>query len=327
MKSILTVILLLPLVSFSQKKDTVFKFLDADLQLTTKKNAVYFGVAVKEKEGWLLYALYPDTTPVIKAWFKDKQLKIKDGPYTLYYPKHVIAQAGHFTDNKMNGVWQSWYPHGQKKDSGLIVNNQLVGGWKEWHPNGILMYACTYGERPANLFSEFLTLYSGLKTGGFTSWYDNGNMESNGFYKDDIMEGEWKWFHDNGQPSTVETYKNGKVVSLQCFDTTGKETGEFCSLAKPALLKGFGDYKEFVFQNLTWPAEALKKKMEGSVKVRFKVNKNGMLEDLVVESDQEVFNKAVIELFGHMKEWYPAVSHNRLVDWEDKIEIPFYRNN
>ncbi|HYK55688.1 MAG TPA: hypothetical protein VEV15_04355, partial [Flavisolibacter sp.] len=148
MKSILTVILLLPLVSFSQKKDTVFKYLDADLQLTTKKNAVYFGVAIKETEGWLLYALYPDTTPVIKVWFKDKQLKIKNGPYTLYYPKHVIAQAGHFADNKMNGVWQSWYPHGQKRDSGLIVNNQLVGGWKEWHSNGVLMYECTYQEGP-----------------------------------------------------------------------------------------------------------------------------------------------------------------------------------
>ncbi len=51
-----------------------------------------------------------------------------------------------------------------------------------------------------------------------------------------------------------------------------------------------------------------------------------MLEDLVVESDQEVLKKAVIELFGYMKEWYPAVSHNRVVDWEDKMEIPFYRN-
>ena len=81
-------------MSFSQKKDTVFKFLDASLQLTTKKNAVYFGVAVKKKEGRLLQALYPDTTPVIKAWFKDKQLKINNGPYTLFYPKHTIAQVG-----------------------------------------------------------------------------------------------------------------------------------------------------------------------------------------------------------------------------------------
>ena len=122
-------------------------------------------------------------------------------------------------------------------------------------------------------------------------------------------------------------YREGKVVFLQCFDTKGKETGEFCSLARPALLKGFGDYKEFILQNLTWPEEALRKKIEGSVKVRFKVKKNEMLEDLVVECEQEVLKKAVIELVGYMKEWNRAVSHNRLVDWKDKIEIPFYRNN
>ena len=326
MKLSIIFFLFFPLLSFAQKKDTVFNYLDSSLQPSDEKDAAYFGVAIRKQEGWLLYALYADTTPVIKAWFKDKKLQIKNGPYTIYYPKHIVAQQGYYRENKMNGVWQSWHPNGHKKDSGMMINNQLVGPWKEWYANGMLMYDCNYTNQPVNWPSQLLSPQFALKDGNFTSWYNNGNMESTGVYKNDVMEGEWNWFHSNGKQSTIEHYKEGKVVSLQCFDTTGKETGEFCSITKPALLKGFGDYKEFIFQNLTWPEEALKKNIEGTVNVRFTVNKTGSLENLTVEADQDVFKKAVLELFESMKEWDPAVSHNRDIDWEEEMTIPFTKN-
>ena len=55
-----------PFLSHAQNKDTVLKYLDEQLHLTTKKNAVYYGVAVKQGDHWMLYALYPDTTPLLK---------------------------------------------------------------------------------------------------------------------------------------------------------------------------------------------------------------------------------------------------------------------
>ncbi|HEU4633016.1 MAG TPA: TonB family protein [Flavisolibacter sp.] len=326
MRSWLCAYLLLPLLSFSQKKDTLFKYLDSTLQPTNGKNAAYFGVAIKDGKSWMLYALYPDTTLVIKAWFKDRQLQIKDGPYTLYYPKRMVAQAGYYKENKMNGIWQTWHSNGQKKDSGLIKNNLLTGLWKEWYPSGRLKFECTYQENSAYTVKSVSNAYYGIKNGGFTSWYEDGTMESNGTYTNDIMEGEWKFYHTNGTPSTVEQYKYGKVVSLLCFDTTGKGTGEFCSIDKPALLKGFGNYQQYIYQNLLWPQEAIQNNIEGEVRVRFAVNKFGQLEKLVIESDKEVLKKAVEELFETMKEWYPAVSHNRNIDWEEQITIPFYRN-
>jgi len=326
MKFSIVFFLFLPIFSFAQKKDTVFKYLDSNLQPSGEKDAAYFGVAIHKEEGWLLYAVYADTTPVIKAWFKDKKLQIKDGPYTIYYPKHVIAQQGYYRENKMNGVWQSWHPNGHKKDSGMMINNQLVGTWKEWYANGVLMYDCNYTSRPDNWLLQLSGPQFTIKDGAFTSWYSNGIMESTGVYKNNMMEGQWNWFHINGKQSTIEQYKDGKIVSLQCFDTTGKETGELCSIDKPALLKSFGDYQQYVFQNLLWPEEAIQKKIEGEVKVGFTVNKFGILKSLVIESDEEILKKAVQDLFETMKEWYPAVSHNRAIDWEGYMVIPFYRN-
>lgn len=63
------------------------------------------------------------------------------------------------------------------------------------------------------------------------------------------------------------------------------------------------------------------------MKVQFTINKHGVLENLVLESEQEILKKAVLELFEHMKEWYPAVSHNRAIRSEEKMTIPFYFRN
>ena len=136
----------LPVFGLAQKKDTVYRYLDANLQPTDEKNGEYFGVAIKKNGYWLLYAIYPDTTPVIKATFRDKQLKIKNGPYSSILSKEYNGMPGFYNNNTMNGVWQTWHPDGNKKDSGLVINNQLVNEWKEWFLNGQIKKECNYAD-------------------------------------------------------------------------------------------------------------------------------------------------------------------------------------
>ena len=137
MKHLPAILLLLPLFAWSQRKDTVLKYLDQNLQFTTKENAVCFGVAVKQPAGWFLLALYPDTTPVLKVYYKDRALKVLHGAYASFYPKYRNAYSGFYENNKKTGVWQSWYENGQRKDSGSYTNNIRTGTWKQWHDNGM----------------------------------------------------------------------------------------------------------------------------------------------------------------------------------------------
>lgn len=336
MKNMLVSVLLLPLFAAAQKKDTIIRYLDEQLQLTTSKNAVYAGVSVKTEGGWYFYALYPDTTPLVKAYFKDRALKTKEGPYTIYYPGNQKAREGHYRNNVMVGVWKFWHPNGRLQDSGLIINNHTEGNWKSWHPNGQLQVDCHYREARLPQEKNLLAMqtdaatappYRGIRTGTYRSWYTTGQLEAEGAFEHNYMSGTWRWYHENGQPSAVEVYADGIITGLTCFDTTGRETGNLCSISKPALLKGFGDYKSFVYEHLTWPEEAIKKKIEGSVHVRFRVSRQGRLEKLVVESAQPLLKQAVIQLFENMPDWYPAISHNRTIHWDGEITIPFYRNN
>ena len=94
-----------------------------------------------------------------------------------------------------------------------------------------------------------------------------------------------------------------------------------------ALLKHAGDYKEYISETYYGLKKQYKKKIEGTVDVSFIITKNGDLKELKITSDKEVLKKEVERLFETMKEWYPAVSHNRAIDAQEEISIPFYRQN
>ena len=124
------------LSSLGQSKDTLRKYFDEQLQFTNKRNAIYRGYAVQDNHHWKMYAFYPDSNLVMLVTYKDARLSIRDGDYIIYFPKTVKSLEGHFTNNEMDGCWQSWYPSGRKKDSGYFYQNHYVGTWMHWYDNG-----------------------------------------------------------------------------------------------------------------------------------------------------------------------------------------------
>src|SRR4051812_16614290 len=109
MRLLIMLALVGPLLCAGQKQDTVLRYLDENLQLTSKKQAVYHGLSIRQGDHWMLYAIYSDTTPALRIYYKDRNLQVKDGPFEIYYPKNLPAQKGAFIDDKMNGTWVTWY--------------------------------------------------------------------------------------------------------------------------------------------------------------------------------------------------------------------------
>jgi antitoxin component YwqK of YwqJK toxin-antitoxin module len=52
----------------------------------------------------------------------------------------------------------------------------------------------------------------GKKQGTFTFYYENGQVAAAGEYKDDQPEGMWVWSHRNGQKATVGQYEAGRQI-------------------------------------------------------------------------------------------------------------------
>ncbi|MGE5518446.1 MAG: energy transducer TonB [Candidatus Dadabacteria bacterium] len=337
---LLLLIVFIPVFSYAQKSgnDTMVVYLAPNLEFTAKNNAAFYGLAMKEGDHWLVYAIYPDTTPVLRAYYKDKTLKVKDGPYTVYYAKNKKAKDGYYHNNKRYSVWRDWYENGQLRDSGRFNNDRMEGEWKSYYNNGALQVICNFGKPDDEDFSydggitvrevdypTEINMNQSSRNGKYTSWYMNGNREAEGKFTNNQFDGEWKWYYDNGKPSTIEQYKKGILSDLSCFDSTGMYTGVVCSVVRPALLKHYGNYRQFIYDNLLWPEEAIKQKLKGNVHISFKVTKEGQLKDFSMVGGHQVFRKAVSELFEKMKEWEPAVSHNRPIETEEEMDIPFYR--
>lgn len=354
------------LSGFAQKKqrDSVRKYFDSRLAFTNKANMDFAAMAVRHGDHWLLVSVYPDTGLLLKAYFKDEKLTIKDGPFTLYHPYKIKAVEGIFIDDVKHGAFKSWYTNGQLKDSGFYVNNFQTGEWHTWNQEGqltaILHFQDSYDiktiarawtnpneKRPSILSGDtsigVLTgtsvryypsgqlLDSGeykfnRKQGRWKYWYANGNLESAGAYVNNQQEGEWEFFRESGTRSTKEKYVKNKVTALQCYDEQGNLSGNTCPLQKPPVALGkFMDFDKYVLDNIYWPAELEFADIQGKVIIEYTISKEGELVDLkVLDTPHKLMAMAVMKFFNSLK-WSPAVSHNRPIAHTMKYTVPFFR--
>lgn len=337
----LLIIFLSCFTGIKAQKDSVLKYLDENLHFTTRNKAAFPAMAAKQGDHWVLTALYPHTSILIKIFFKDAALAIKDGPFTLYYQNSMISEEGFFVNNLPHGIFRSWYSDGNMKDSGFIYRNRLTGTWKYWYKNGRLQKEKNYGTidstappRPAPVSSSS-TKAKGLWNdvdpegelqGNYYSWYENGHKESVGFFNRDSMQGSWTWYREDETMSIKETYANGKVIDLACYNEKGEYAGSTCSVLKPPLLvHPFLTALTYIIDQLH-RSENKDILNDGEVGLRFIVTKEGKIKDLVIEySPDKALSAHIIKIFAGMPPWSPAVSHNRMLDYPMEMVVPFYR--
>ncbi len=349
-----------------QGDDKFRKYLDEDFVFTTQKNASYGALGIKSGDHWCLIAVYPDTSTLIKAYFKDKSLKIKDGPFEFYYQKNSKAFEGYYVNNIQQGVWRYYHKNGQLKDSGMIKNNHMVSVWKSWDENGKLMVIANYlspDSIPDNLIvratqtnrktgllnsdttvnqphGQWISYYNngqqkevgnylnGFREGEWTSWYNHGGIESKGAYHIEEQQGDWEYFYENGKTSTRELYKDNKVIAMECYDENGNSTGSFCSIQRPATpeLDRFVSFESYMLDNIFWPPNLNGVAVNGVVKANYTITKEGKLKDVaILEAPHELLGEEVKRFLLAIKKWSPAVSHNRVVEYNGMLEVPFYR--
>lgn len=364
--SVLLLLLGLATSLSAQKKqpDTVRKYLDSRLAFTNKANMELAAMAFREGDHWKLVSVYEDTTPALRVWFKDDNLTIKDGPFTLYHRKKIKGLEGHYTNNIRQGTWKSWHSNGQLKDSGNFYNNHLVGTWYTWNEAGqlaaiqnytasneqipaITAIAQRHEKRPSILASDTsigdlngtsITYHpdgkmkdsgsyvANIKEGIWKTWYPNGQPESIGMNSKGMQDGDWEYFRENGHLSSKEKYVKGKVAKLECYDEQGNFSGNACPILKPPVALGkFMDFEKYVLDNLYWPEELKRSPIVGTVELEYTINALGVMENLkVTRSPHQAMSAEVLRFFKTLQ-WSPAMSHNRPISQKMKYSVPFYR--
>ncbi len=162
--------------------------------------------------------------------------------------------------------------------------------------------------------------------GRFTSWYENGNLDSEGNYANGQRIGKWEFYRENGKKSATRIYKRGRIVSSQFWDENGKEIfPDERRVHHPARFgKSRRDASRYLSRNLRYPKTALKNKIEGSVFVYVKVNKKGQVEDVIVKKGlSKETDLEAVRLVKSMPSWIPAKNHNRAYDYTIGFNVRF----
>ncbi len=339
---ILTAGILLLTIALSGQKDSIHKYLDYNLFFCHKKEATYGAIAIRNGDHWILTAVYPDTSIMLKMTFSDAALRTRDGDFVFYQDKGPRIRAGSFINNRLNGTLRIWYSNGQLKDSGNVSDNILTGTWKQWYQNGQLKSIVNFSNEHwkssirahdnSNLFYTATpgllegTNPSGIREGSSTTWYANGNKESSVQFVKDTINGNCTFYRENGALSSKENYSGGKLTALECYDEKGALTGATCPvLKKPVLIHPYFNEEDYIVDQLH-KSKNKDIKHEGFGKILLTINEKGKVDSvIIINSLDEAFDAHIRKIIAAMPPWSPAISHNRAIGYKLEVIVPFFR--
>lgn len=270
-------------------KDTLFFNANGQVIKTFDSTGYYRIVSIDSSSQYqfLVEEYYSNHNPKIRGTYRSLNPDRKNGKYISFYPNGNKSLECYYSDNILNGNYKAWYENGTLKYQAGYKNNKLHGSSKLWSETGVLKKIVEYK--------------NGLKDGEFISYYPNGN------------------------PIRRDKYKNDKLIKGICFTPAGKDTAYFKYFSPPSFLGGdISKFTKWVIEKLQYPKEAKSNKVEGEVKVKFTVNKNGIVTGIhITKLDKSYFNSEVIRVISDSPKWKPAIRDIDSIDVSVEIPIRF----
>lgn len=210
---------------------------------------------------------------------------------------------------------------------------------KDWNKVVSLANASFYGKVYENDIGYWVA----------NDYFLNGKLQMTGTYLDSTLQtkqGEFIWFHENGQKKTVahywnnrltgeyyDYYDNGQIDTYQLFDNFGqlkessyyKEDGSK-SLMEMPLFQGQDHMLagNFLSSNVKYPKYARKRNIQGKVTIRIEINKQGIVQNTqVLSSPDASLSKEALRVVMLMTDWTPAKRDGEPVTMALNIPISF----
>ena len=108
------------------------------------------------------------------------------------------------TNKPYSGPVFSLNERGLNKRESILEDGKMISYKEfEWYENGQKQYEGIYKD--------------GKEDGLWTEWYKNGQKKSEKTYKDGLEDGLETWWYENGQKSSEWTYKDGEKDGLETW--------------------------------------------------------------------------------------------------------------
>ncbi|WP_339879175.1 hypothetical protein [uncultured Algoriphagus sp.] len=174
-----------------------------------------------------------------------------DGEWTTFYEDKTIQDKGKYYLDMPEGEWEYFHENGEIYQKGRFEKGEKRGVWKTWDEEGQLLEEVNHiSENDV----EWITYRSTADkpsvqngNGDFISFYPNGKISVSGSVKNKKMDGDWKFFDENGKHISTIQYKENTEKTLTVRDKDGavivnNGNGRFVSYYESGNMQEEGEY-------------------------------------------------------------------------------------
>ena len=217
--------------------------------------------------------------------FEDRNLEVRKGPYTRY-SNSILVENGNYDKGHKHGIWEHFKIDGQK----------------------VAMENFVYGKL----------------NGKSIKYWGNQQVQEEGSYNADKKIGSWFLYYDNGKIAGEEMYDSeGKKIDGKYFTKMGSAVDYEDLFSRPTYKGGINEFYKYLASNIQFPPAAIKSGATGTVKLSFTVNKDGVVEDIiVVQSPDYDLEREAIRVLSKSK-WIPGKMFGEVVKVKYTLPIKF----
>jgi len=304
-QKLISILLLFIVVKCTGQNYRFIYYLDENLNTVPKDKAVIIGKGYIQGNTMILDCFTPDNLiKVVSATFTDSTLGNLNGLYRSYFADNKIESEGNYLNNDMEGLWINRNEHGLITDS------------------------ITYRRGTPMVQINYEYYYSNLKKDTILSYrYSFKDSLKNTFYEKfisikkekEILTAEANFIGERGLLKEYDSL--GGVKSDSVFSRNQKEAG---------FIGGEDAWSNFLRRTLdaNVPVDNNAPGGKYEVMVRFIVNENGIVTDIVPENNPGYGTVAeVIRVIKVSGRWTPAIRYGRPIKAYRRQPVTFYVEN
>lgn len=293
------------------------KYFDYKWEPCKLNEARFYCIIVKTDSGFVRKNYFiSEKSLQMQGKYDDIDCKIANGYFRFFHSNKNVESEGMYVKGKKNGLWLSFHSNGMMKDSIYYLYDYMIGTSLSWHSNGYISDS---------------TAFNIAGRGIHISWFDNGSPSIAGLFSAPGKKtGKWKYFHMNGNLSSIEIYNEGTFVDKTYFDEEGIEQSDTINRDRNAMFPGgHNAWNNYLLKKIYFPRlYEITNADTATVEVSFVVNEDGKVIDVFVSTPlHPKFDRIVERAILKSPNWEPAIKNNRKVKFWIKQPITFsYRD-
>jgi len=318
-------IVLLFMAVRGNSQSVVKEYFDREGKKSTEAESYYYKVGRK-----VLFLNSVYSTDTIESYV--------DTVFSYYTHNHAMKGREMYDKEGFRyGLQLAYYDNGKPETRGSFLKDRWVGYYMSWYPNSkpheVFQYPESKGSISDNDEYDFKIInywdslgHQLVKDGeGTCACYflkeDDVYVLEKGLVRAGLRDSVWQGYQ-NETLLFEESYAKSKLLGGVRFGTTQVEYKEFQT--QPEYRGGFEAMAKFLYNTLTYPVEAKRMGIDGSVFVAFMVDEIGQLSEVeVIKGVHKALDAEAVRVVKRMPKWTPGNIRGKTAKMKFVLPIKF----